>query len=105
MEDQKPETTGPPWFRSRLLLVSFFLLRAWAFACALGLSAAIALALAIVLALRGPATALTLARVLAFTAVFFCFRLGGLCAAVSFCRLICWLILRRSNSAGAGNET
>src|SRR5262245_36655322 len=102
MEDQKPETTGPPWFRSRLLLVSFFLFRAWAFACALGLSAATALTLASVLALLGSAAALAFARVLALATVFFDLGLGGLLAAVS--SLVAASRLRSCNRAGAGNE-
>src|SRR5262249_55072985 len=105
MEDQKPETTGPPWFRSRLLLVSFFLFRAWAFACALGLIAALALTLAVVLVLGGSAAALAFARVLAFTTVFFDFRLRGLFAVVSsLCCLGVARRLRSGNRAGAGNK-
>src|SRR5215467_11434244 len=99
MEDQKPETTGPPWFRSRLLLVSFFLFRAWAFACALGLTAALALTLAVVLVLGGSAAALAFARVLALTTVFFDLRLGGAFAAV-----LVATSLRSCYRAGAGNE-
>jgi hypothetical protein len=99
MEDQKPETTGPPWFRSGLLLVSFFLFRAWAFACALGLGAAIAFSLALVLAFGGSTAALALARVLALTTVFFDLRLGGAFAAV-----LVATGLRSCNRAGAGNE-
>ena len=104
MEDQKPETAGPPWFRSRLLLVSFFLFRAWAFACALGLIAAIALTLALVLAFGGSAAALAFARVLALTTVFFDLGLGGLFAVVSLCWLGGVSSLRGCNRAGAGNK-
>ena len=101
MEDQKPETTGPPLFRSRLLLVSFFLFRAFALACALGLGAATAFTLAVVLALLGSAAALAFARVQALTTVFFDFRLGFF-AVVGLCCL--GVALRSRSHAGAGNK-
>jgi|SRR5215471_2036392 len=102
MEDQKPETAGPPWFRRRLLLVSFFLFSARALASALGLRAALALVGTVVLALRGSAAAFAFAGVLAFTTVFFGFRLGSLLAAVS--SLVAASLLRSANSAGTGNK-
>src|SRR5215472_8426419 len=83
MEDQQPCLTPalpPKVGKSGLALL--FGLRCHGFS----VSPAFALALAIVLALGGPATALTLAGVLAFTGVFFFLALGSFFAGI----LRCW---------------